>query len=91
MGSPGDLGTAAALPMEPVLSSLAGGCLSLVVALKTAKKPDHQDCHKSNPEQSPADRKQMSHIDTQAREGVHSAFGGPRHGNGRTWALALIE
>ena len=40
MGSPGgDLGTAAALGIEPVLSSLAGGCLPLVVALKTDKNP----------------------------------------------------
>jgi hypothetical protein len=36
------------------------------------QQPDHQDCHKSNPEQSPAE---MSHIDTQAGESVHSAFG----------------
>jgi hypothetical protein len=35
----GDLGTRAALEIEPVLSSLAGGCLPLVVALKTAKNP----------------------------------------------------
>ena len=40
MGSPGgDLGTAAALGIEPVLSSLAGACLPLVVALKTDKNP----------------------------------------------------
>ena len=40
MGSPGvDLGIAAALRIEPVLSSLAGGCLPLVVALKTDKNP----------------------------------------------------
>ena len=40
MGAPGeDLGTAAALEIEPVLSSLLGGCLPLVVALKTAKNP----------------------------------------------------
>ena len=40
MGSPGgDFGTAAARGIEPVLSSLAGGCLPLVVALKTDKNP----------------------------------------------------
>jgi hypothetical protein len=35
----GDLGTGAALEIEPVLSSLAGGCLPLVVALKTVSNP----------------------------------------------------
>ena len=40
MESPGgDFGTAAARGIEPVLSSLAGGCLPLVVALKTDKNP----------------------------------------------------
>ena len=35
----GDLGTGAALEIEPVLSSLAGGWFPLVVALKTDKNP----------------------------------------------------
>jgi hypothetical protein len=40
MGSPGrDFETGAALGIEPVLNSLAGGCLPLVVAFKTDKNP----------------------------------------------------
>jgi hypothetical protein len=92
MGSPrGDLGTAAAVGIEPVLSSFAGGCLSLVVALKTDKNPLTRTA--INPIPSRVRRSaNRCRIFLKPVKACIPAFAGPRQWNGsRSLANTLLE
>jgi hypothetical protein len=82
-----DLVPAAALEIEPVIRSLLGGCLPLVVALRTAKNPITRTATNPIPSKVRRTAKQMSHMDTQARDGVQ-----PTASDGRaSLAKTLLE